>query len=169
MKLALIWAMARNRTIGRNNALPWYLPEDLKYFKRVTLGQPVTSLPDASASIANNGNQPLEVTLTATGKPATPPAPGGRGYRIERSYFTPEGQAIDPASLAQGTRMVVRLQVWPETEGGGRLIVTDPLPAGWEIDNPNLLRAGDVSAFTMAACSRSDTASRPGWSKPRLR
>jgi dihydrofolate reductase len=41
VKLALIWAMARNRTIGRNNALPWYLPEDLKYFKRVTLGKPV--------------------------------------------------------------------------------------------------------------------------------
>jgi dihydrofolate reductase len=41
MKLALIWAMARNRTIGRHNALPWYLPEDLKYFKRVTLGKPV--------------------------------------------------------------------------------------------------------------------------------
>lgn len=41
MKLALIWAMARNRTIGRNNALPWYLPEDLKYFKRVTLGKPI--------------------------------------------------------------------------------------------------------------------------------
>ena len=41
MKLALIWAMARNRTIGHNNALPWYLPADLKYFKRVTLGKPV--------------------------------------------------------------------------------------------------------------------------------
>jgi dihydrofolate reductase len=41
VKLALIWAMARNRTIGRNNALPWYLPEDLKYFKRVTLGKPI--------------------------------------------------------------------------------------------------------------------------------
>jgi len=33
--------MARNRTIGRNNALPWHLPEDLKYFKRVTLGKPI--------------------------------------------------------------------------------------------------------------------------------
>jgi dihydrofolate reductase len=41
MKVALIWAMSRNRVIGRNNALPWYLPEDLKYFKRVTLGKPV--------------------------------------------------------------------------------------------------------------------------------
>lgn len=33
--------MARNRTIGRNNALPWHLSEDLKYFKRVTLGKPI--------------------------------------------------------------------------------------------------------------------------------
>lgn len=41
MRTALIVAMARNRVIGRNNALPWYLPEDLRYFKRVTLGKPV--------------------------------------------------------------------------------------------------------------------------------
>jgi len=41
MKVALIWAQSRNRVIGRNNALPWYLPEDLKYFKRVTMGKPI--------------------------------------------------------------------------------------------------------------------------------
>ncbi|MGJ8688855.1 MAG: dihydrofolate reductase [Gammaproteobacteria bacterium] len=41
MKLALIWAMSRNRTIGRNNALPWHLSEDLQYFKRVTMGKPI--------------------------------------------------------------------------------------------------------------------------------
>lgn len=41
MRLALIWAMARNRVIGRHNALPWYLPEDLRYFKQVTMGKPI--------------------------------------------------------------------------------------------------------------------------------
>ena len=41
MMLSLIWAMAQNRVIGRNNSLPWYLPEDLKYFKKITLGKPV--------------------------------------------------------------------------------------------------------------------------------
>ena len=41
MKISLVWAMAQNRVIGRNNSLPWYLPEDLKYFKRITLGKPV--------------------------------------------------------------------------------------------------------------------------------
>ena len=33
--------MARNRVIGRNNALPWRLSEDLKRFKATTLGKPI--------------------------------------------------------------------------------------------------------------------------------
>ncbi|MGY8791605.1 MAG: dihydrofolate reductase, partial [Pseudomonadales bacterium] len=41
MKISLAWAMAQNRVIGRNNNLPWYLPEDLKYFKRITMGKPI--------------------------------------------------------------------------------------------------------------------------------
>ncbi len=41
MKLSMILAAAQNGTIGVNNALPWYLPEDLKYFRAVTMGKPV--------------------------------------------------------------------------------------------------------------------------------
>ena len=41
MKLHLIYARARNGTIGKDNQMPWHLPEDLAHFKRVTLGQPV--------------------------------------------------------------------------------------------------------------------------------
>ena len=33
--------MARNNVIGRDNGLPWRLPEDLKHFKAITLGKPV--------------------------------------------------------------------------------------------------------------------------------
>lgn len=39
--ISLIWAMGENRVIGKNNKLPWHLPEDLKFFKRTTLGHPV--------------------------------------------------------------------------------------------------------------------------------
>jgi len=41
VKLSLIVALAENHVIGRDNKLPWYLPNDLKYFKQVTLGKPV--------------------------------------------------------------------------------------------------------------------------------
>jgi dihydrofolate reductase len=41
MQLNLIFARARNGVIGRDNALPWHLPEDLAHFKRSTLGCPL--------------------------------------------------------------------------------------------------------------------------------
>ena len=41
MPISAIVALAANRAIGRNNDLPWYLPEDLKFFKRTTMGKPV--------------------------------------------------------------------------------------------------------------------------------
>jgi dihydrofolate reductase len=37
----MIAAMARDRVIGRDNTLPWHLPEDLRHFKATTLGKPV--------------------------------------------------------------------------------------------------------------------------------
>ncbi|MBS7325963.1 MAG: dihydrofolate reductase [Thiopseudomonas sp.] len=41
LPLCLIVAATRNQVIGRDNAMPWHLPEDLRYFKARTLGKPV--------------------------------------------------------------------------------------------------------------------------------
>ena len=41
MKFSLIVALAENRVIGIDNKLPWYLPNDLKYFKQVTMGKTI--------------------------------------------------------------------------------------------------------------------------------
>ena len=41
MKISMIAAMAQNRVIGKDNKMPWHLPEELQYFKRVTLGKPI--------------------------------------------------------------------------------------------------------------------------------
>jgi dihydrofolate reductase len=40
-RIALIWAMARNRIIGRENSLPWRLPVDMQHFRQLTLHHPV--------------------------------------------------------------------------------------------------------------------------------
>jgi len=39
--ITVIAAVARNNVIGRDNAMPWRLPEDLKRFKALTLGHPI--------------------------------------------------------------------------------------------------------------------------------
>ncbi len=40
-RLAIVAALARNGVIGRDNRLPWHLPDDLRHFKRLTLGRPI--------------------------------------------------------------------------------------------------------------------------------
>lgn len=39
--VSLIAAMARNRVIGKDGGLPWRIPEDMRFFKRMTSGHPV--------------------------------------------------------------------------------------------------------------------------------
>ena len=40
MRIGLIVAHDRNRLIGKDGQLPWYIPEDLKYFKLTTFNHP---------------------------------------------------------------------------------------------------------------------------------
>ena len=41
MRISLIVAMAKNRVIGIKNKMPWHLPADFAYFKKITTGHPV--------------------------------------------------------------------------------------------------------------------------------
>ena len=41
MIITLVVAASENNVIGRDNKLPWHLPDDLKFFKKTTLGKPV--------------------------------------------------------------------------------------------------------------------------------
>jgi dihydrofolate reductase len=41
MNLSIITAFDQNQLIGQNNSLPWNIPEDLAYFKRTTINQPI--------------------------------------------------------------------------------------------------------------------------------
>ncbi|TKB09986.1 dihydrofolate reductase [Desulforhopalus sp. IMCC35007] len=41
MEIIIIAAMAQNRVIGVNNKMPWHIPEELKLFKKTTIGYPM--------------------------------------------------------------------------------------------------------------------------------
>lgn len=75
-RISIISALAKNRVIGINNSLPWRLPEDLKYFKSLTLGHHILM-----------GRK----TYESIGKPL----PGRTTVIITRSnYPAPEGVKI---------------------------------------------------------------------------
>jgi alpha-2-macroglobulin len=116
-------------------------------------GQPVTGnivqlLDGQTRAIRNAGTGDVTVTVTAFGVPDTAPAAQGQGYTITRSYFTTDGNPADLSQLRAGDRVVTVLDVRPDAGiPGGRLMVDDALPAGFEIDNANLLRSGDIRAL----------------------
>lgn len=98
----------------------------------------------APLSIQNTGGD-TQLTLTVFGVPAQPEPAGGNGYAISRSYFTLEGEPATLEDLKVGDRLVTVLEVTPFAGGEARLMVNDPLPAGFEIDNPNLISAGSLA------------------------
>jgi len=82
--VSLVVAAAANDVIGRDNRMPWHLPEDLAYFKRLTLGHPVVM-----------GRKTYESVLAALGKPL----PGRTNIVVTRQAgFTAPG-CIVVASL----------------------------------------------------------------------
>jgi dihydrofolate reductase len=67
MKLALLAALDRARAIGRGNALPWRLPDDLQRFKALTLGQPVLMGRKTAESLGRALPGRLNLVLTRSG------------------------------------------------------------------------------------------------------
>jgi uncharacterized protein YfaS (alpha-2-macroglobulin family) len=102
-------------------------------------GQPVT--------ITNRGHNPIEAVVTTIAAPAQPLPAGGNGFSIARSYYTLDGQETDIAEAQQNQRYVVVVKVTEQNSWPSRVLVTDLLPAGFEIDNPSLVGSAQLSNF----------------------
>jgi len=100
---------------------------------------------DAEVRVTNAGNRPTEAKITITGIPLEPPAAASEGFAIVRDYFTPEGEPITLEDVQQNDRFVVVITVTPTTLGSGQYMIADPIPAGFEIENPNLLAGSGVA------------------------
>lgn len=57
--VSMIVAMAENHVIGKDNELPWHIPDDLKHFKAKTVGKPVIMGRKTFESIKNTLGGPL--------------------------------------------------------------------------------------------------------------
>ncbi|WP_227459128.1 dihydrofolate reductase [Cupriavidus pauculus] len=106
--LTLIVARARNGVIGRDNALPWRLPEDLQHFKRTTLGAPIIM-----------GRK----TWDSIGRPL----PGRRNIVVSRNH----GLTLDGAEVVASLEDAQRLCIGAEQVFliGGAQLYAQALPS----------------------------------------
>lgn len=111
------------------------------YYARLDGGR----LAAAPVTIRNLSDRPLDAMVTVVGVPLVPPAAGGNGHVIERAYYDLEGRRVALDAVSQGERLLAVVTVRSEGKRQARLIVDDPLPAGFEIDNPSLLKSADVA------------------------
>ncbi len=97
--------------------------------------------------ITNRSEEALEATVTTLAVPAEPPAPGGKGFAIARTYYRMDGSQTSIGEVKQNERFVVVVNVKQSVDLPSRLIITDLLPAGLEIDNPNIVKSADLVNF----------------------
>ncbi|MDX1455193.1 MAG: type 3 dihydrofolate reductase [Gammaproteobacteria bacterium] len=101
MILSMIVAMGENHAIGKDGGMPWHLPADLQYFKRVTMGKPIIM-----------GRK----TFESIGRPL----PGRPNLVITRSEdFAPEG--VDVHSSPEAALAAVADVDEAMIIGGGRI------------------------------------------------
>lgn len=99
-------------------------------------------------TITNDSDTPTDVVISVTGAALTPEPAIAKGFKIERTYYTLDGKKVEMASttggqssVKQNDRLVAVLTIEAKEEGG-RVLLVDRLPAGFEIENPRLVESG---------------------------
>ncbi len=111
MRLSIIAAVAENGVIGRDNALPWHLPDDLKWFKNLTTGHTIIMGRKTFESIGKPLPNRRTIVLTSqpdlvAGVPAAPDLPSALELaRDEREVFVIGGAAVYRAALPLAHRL----------------------------------------------------------------
>ncbi|WMS43196.1 alpha-2-macroglobulin family protein [Acuticoccus sp. MNP-M23] len=100
-------------------------------------------------SVENTGTAPLSLASTITGTPVAPLPPVSNGLRITRTYAALDGTPVDLGTIAQNDRVIVTLQFQKTVANPMRIMLTDLLPAGFEVENPRLMSAADVAGVKL--------------------
>ena len=109
------------------------------------------TLLDTPLTVANDGKAPLQAVVTSVASPSQPLPASGDGYTIERTYYTLDGKEANVTEAKQNERYVFVLKVASQNDWPQRMLVTDLLPAGFEIDNPGLVSSAQLTGFPWLA------------------
>ena len=106
-----------------------------------------TELAGKPIKITNTGDAPTQTVVSVGGSPITPEPAATNGFKIERNYFTLDGKPADVSKVKQNDRFAVVLKITEAKPEFGHIMVSDYLPAGFEIDNPHLVSSGDTGTL----------------------
>jgi uncharacterized protein YfaS (alpha-2-macroglobulin family) len=95
----------------------------------------------------NTGDTPVQAVVSVSGAPITPEPAASNGFKVERNYFTLDGNPADVSKARQNERFAVVLRITESKPAYGHVIVSDYLSAGFEIDNPHLVSSGDTGTL----------------------
>jgi alpha-2-macroglobulin len=98
--------------------------------------------------ITNTGDAPVQAVVSVSGSPIVPEPAASNGFKIERNYFTLDGKPADVTKAKQNDRFAVVLKITEAKPEYGHIMVSDYLPAGFEIDNPHLVSSGDSGTLS---------------------
>jgi hypothetical protein len=98
-------------------------------------------------TVVNTANEAVTAVLTSVASPKEPLTAGGDGFEISRAYYTLDGEEANVSEVRQNERYVVVLTVKPKNDFQTRMMVTDLLPAGFQIDNPGLVNSASLGNF----------------------
>ncbi|MGE3873052.1 MAG: MG2 domain-containing protein [Parvibaculaceae bacterium] len=103
---------------------------------------------DEAHKVENRGATPLQAVVAVQGAPLVPEPASANGMTLTRIYYTLDGKPVDPAQVAQNTRLVVVLNASRDgTDQTGNFLLVDRLPAGLEIENPQLVETGSTGSL----------------------
>jgi uncharacterized protein YfaS (alpha-2-macroglobulin family) len=97
--------------------------------------------------ITNASTETVTAVVTTVAPPAQPLPAGGNGFEIQKTYYSLEGEEVNISEAQQNERYVVVLTVTPKNDWQSRIVMTDLLPSGFEIDNPGLVNSAALSNF----------------------
>jgi uncharacterized protein YfaS (alpha-2-macroglobulin family) len=98
--------------------------------------------------VTNQGDAAVQAVVSVVGAPITPEPAADKGFKIERLYYTLDGEPADITKVKQNERFAVVLKITEGQPTFGRVIIADYLPAGFEIDNPRLVSSGDTGTLS---------------------
>ena len=128
-------AQAENQTLSIDGA-PHKGVFAMRYDDSALTGKPVT--------LVNQGQAPVKIAISVSGRPVAKAPEESQGYRIERGFYRLDGTPVAPNAIRQNDRLVVALKITETEAAYARLIMEDRLPAGLEIDNPDLYDGGST-------------------------